>query len=232
MSERNKKAPNSGLPLPRRDSPAGLDGKVLAHAREHAPRRTPFFRAPWMTGLATAGVVVIAVLLSDTQAPSPALQREIPADFSPAMQLEQAAPGTSVTDDAAAGQPTARLKATAEPRMSMESDKARSARDAADTDAPLDILPHESRAGAAGVAGFAADAPENDAPSRKREADAELAEEAASQAGLDAEQLEAWLRRCADLQDAGETGKAVICHEELLEACPQCTPPATPAEQP
>ena len=231
MSERDKTAPDGGLPLPRRNSPSGLDRKILAHAREHAPQRTPFFRAPWVPGLATAGVVVIAVLLSETQPPSRALQREVPADFAPSIQLEQVAPGASVTDDAAL-EASARLKATAEPRMPMEPDTAGAAGMAADADATRGILPQESAARAPGVAEFSAGAPTTEAALRKREADAELAEEAASAAGLDADQLEAWLRQCAELQDAGEPAKAATCYDKVLEACPQCTLPAPPEEAP
>lgn len=62
---------DSGLnQLPRRRSPKSLDDKILAYARQQAPKRTLGIN-PWMRGLALASVAVVTILVVLPQQPVP-----------------------------------------------------------------------------------------------------------------------------------------------------------------
>jgi alpha/beta superfamily hydrolase len=52
------------LPLPSPRSPSGLDEKILAYAKQQLPEKKPYRPALWLSGLATASVVAIAVIIA------------------------------------------------------------------------------------------------------------------------------------------------------------------------
>jgi len=59
------------MPLPSPRSPAELDEKILAHAKRQAPERKFKLRPIWLSGLVTASVVAVAVLIAIPQQPEP-----------------------------------------------------------------------------------------------------------------------------------------------------------------
>jgi hypothetical protein len=63
--------PKGELPLPSPRSPDGLDQRILAYARDNAPRSRPLLRPAWMTGAATACVLVVALLVGGPQQQAP-----------------------------------------------------------------------------------------------------------------------------------------------------------------
>ncbi|MFT4520860.1 MAG: hypothetical protein ACI9JM_003268 [Halioglobus sp.] len=70
--------------LPKPPSPAALDDKILAYARQQAPQKQPLWRSGWVSGIATAGVVAIAVLIADPSQQTPsfkdvAQEQELPS---------------------------------------------------------------------------------------------------------------------------------------------------------
>lgn len=63
--------PKGELPLPSPRSPDDLDQRILAYARDKAPRSRPLLRPAWMAGAATACVLVVALLVGGPQQPAP-----------------------------------------------------------------------------------------------------------------------------------------------------------------
>ena len=55
---------NSQLPLPAPRSGAELDRKIIDYARAKAPSPRPRYAPRWYAGMATAAVVVAAVLIT------------------------------------------------------------------------------------------------------------------------------------------------------------------------
>ncbi len=64
MSRDTRREQGDALPLPEMNSPPQLDEKILAHARARAPQRRVTSRPGWMSGLAAASVVGIAVMIT------------------------------------------------------------------------------------------------------------------------------------------------------------------------
>jgi hypothetical protein len=67
MIERKQRPGRHKLPLPSPRSPGALDDKILAYARDHAPEKQIRLAPRWAAGLATAGVVVVALFLTVPQ---------------------------------------------------------------------------------------------------------------------------------------------------------------------
>ena len=57
------------LPLPSPRSPSGLDKKILAYAKQQLPEKRTYRPALWLSGLATASVVAIAVIIAIPEQP-------------------------------------------------------------------------------------------------------------------------------------------------------------------
>lgn len=100
MSERKRPREDEPLPLPAPRPDAALDEKILAYARARAPRREAMQPRRWIAGLATAGIVAVAVMITlPQQSPSPTLQEaELRA---PQAQSAAAAAGEAAADVAA-----------------------------------------------------------------------------------------------------------------------------------
>ncbi len=87
------------LPLPKPRSPAELDRKILAYASAQAPRRRRVLQ-PWFTGgLATAALLVVAVLIIPTEQPG---RESSPAGLA-TERLEADARSASPASEPAAG---------------------------------------------------------------------------------------------------------------------------------
>lgn len=77
MSQGKRTRSRDELPLPAPKSPDALDDKILSYARRMAPGRRSV--APrWAAGLATVGVVLLAVFIAEPQRPQPAAPDGIP----------------------------------------------------------------------------------------------------------------------------------------------------------
>jgi hypothetical protein len=76
MSAHKQPRQDSELPLPSPRSPAQLDEKVLAYARAHAPRKRFPLQPAWVAGLATTGVIVLALFITGPQQPVPSVTPE------------------------------------------------------------------------------------------------------------------------------------------------------------
>jgi len=76
MSAHKHPGQDTGLPLPSPRSPSQLDEKVLAYARAHAPRKRFPLQPAWAAGLATTGVIVLALFITLPQQPVPSVAPE------------------------------------------------------------------------------------------------------------------------------------------------------------
>ena len=82
------------IPLPSPRSPAELDKKILAYAQQRLPEKKHYRPPLWLSGLATASVVVVAVLIAmPNQAPS-----IMPGEEPPAVSTSMAKTKTSAAD--------------------------------------------------------------------------------------------------------------------------------------
>jgi len=77
MSEHKHGHRTGHMPLPAPRSTQELDEKILAYARDNAPRQRRHRPARWVAGLATAGIVAVAVLIALPQRPTPQLARQV-----------------------------------------------------------------------------------------------------------------------------------------------------------
>ncbi|MCB1698041.1 MAG: hypothetical protein H6984_12600 [Pseudomonadales bacterium] len=109
MSRRNRSQRSARLPLPAPQPGAELDERILAYARANAPRRTVRRPGRWVAGLATAGVVAVAVMITlpqqtrsplvqereqgSSDAPAPAAMKISRQDMAQRRPAEQAAAG-------------------------------------------------------------------------------------------------------------------------------------------
>ncbi len=66
MSRQDQDRGQDQLPLPSPRSPAELDQRILAHARDNAPVKTRSSALGWTGGAATAAALVLAVFLTRT----------------------------------------------------------------------------------------------------------------------------------------------------------------------
>ena len=82
------------LPLPKRRSPKSLDDKILNYAHGHAPsgessgsNKSRWTTPPlWLTGMATASLAVVAVLITQQPQPPGQLIEASPSIFSEARE--------------------------------------------------------------------------------------------------------------------------------------------------
>jgi len=73
MSERERDGSLTTLPRP--TSPKALDDRILAAAREHAPSTTRRHNFAWVSGMASACLLVVAVLI--TGVPNPFMDSQV-----------------------------------------------------------------------------------------------------------------------------------------------------------
>jgi len=78
------------LPLPQPSSPASLDEKVLAYARENVPHTQSWWQSYWIRGLSAAGIAGLAVLIALPQAPQAPLVAEKVSDAASELHTEAA----------------------------------------------------------------------------------------------------------------------------------------------
>lgn len=194
--------------LPTHRSTARLDERVLARARANAPRKRPAHFARWSGGLATAALLVVAVLVTvPGQEPSPVLdEKQQPPGSPPATP-------TAVAADAM-------MKMSTDERSSRES--------------PRRIASPQqySEAGADAEADADADA---DAGNRSKQADfvqfnrivpADSPTPQASEL-LTPEALSLELQRYREMLHAGSEKRARAEYRKLQLDCPDCALPET-----
>ena len=99
MSAHKQPGQDTGLPLPSPRSPAQLDEKVLAYARAHAPSKRFPLQPAWVAGLATTGVIVLALFITLPQQPVPSVALE---PSGPVMMASPAADADAESKRAAA----------------------------------------------------------------------------------------------------------------------------------
>ena len=91
-------------PLPSPRSPQELDEKILAYARQQLPAKKSYRGPLWLSGLATASVVVIAVLIVTPDQPdtiAPALESAAVAPASRKAKLSMTTLNSPVESDTA-----------------------------------------------------------------------------------------------------------------------------------
>ena len=145
MTQDKRPDGNSPLPLPTPRSGAGLDRKIIDYARAKAPSPRPRYAPRWYAGMATAAVVVAAVLVTlPPQVPAPATQearqQPAPAEAPPGQaamktsrihtleMLANPAPAarsaTGLADDADAPRAADSIQEAAAPRTARDRDSA------------------------------------------------------------------------------------------------------------
>lgn len=95
MSEQKHGHRTERMPLPSPRSTRELDDKILAYARDNAPRQRTHRPARWAAGLATAGIVAVAVLIALPQKPVPQLTKQV-EERSSIAQYQAVAPVASM----------------------------------------------------------------------------------------------------------------------------------------
>lgn len=211
MSERDEQSPLDKLPQPR--SPQHLDEKILAQARQRAPRRSPPWRPTWITGMAAVSIAAMALLIVQPQLLWPGLDKleelsdkrnalrrpslatgrvELPIEEHSTSAREKAAPVTVPSELArkstsVPGQ--AHLRAQRVPRM--------------ETPANADIHLETTVETAAESAPTMAPPP------------------------LHREQLDLRLAHCANLLEQGLDDQAASSYQTLRQECPTCDLPDT-----
>lgn len=106
MSAHKQSEKDTGLPLPSPRSPAQLDDKILAYARDHAPSKRFPLQPAWVAGLATTGVVVLALFITLPQQPAPTVVMEPSGPVkmaSPAMDADMQSEQAAAREKPAAG---------------------------------------------------------------------------------------------------------------------------------
>jgi len=205
------------LPLPQPRSPNHLDERILGYARDRVPERRRISRPAWIGGLATAGVLVVALFITQPEAPAPHYESSAPAAKTSAHD--------AVADDASAGS-AAQDAATRAPASPPDA-------------APLQFELRLQTQRAERSAGPAPEAPAVGAPERAAQPEppasaARVLEEspglAASAAKMEtfyADQLTGSLDYCADLLEDDEEERARDCYATLRRACLGCNLPET-----
>lgn len=210
MSKHKQDLPQDKLPLPRPRSPSALDDKILAYARQQAPQRKgsriPGWSGGWPAGLATAGIVAIAVLITQTQQFEPSLQSRAPG----AIEDRQ-------TEEAIGNMPAA----PAAPATSSLSGLAAPSRKAMKQERLADQMAEQPSAAAA----------QEQFADREMAADAAPAAKSAAHMGeparMDDRQLQLRLEQCATLLQQGQAEQAREAYQALRLDCAGCELPAT-----
>ena len=196
MSEHKHGHRTEHIPLPSPRSTQELDEKILAYARDNAPRQRRHRPARWVAGLATAGIVAVAVLIALPQRPTPQLAR----------QVEER---SSIAENQVIA-PVASMKMSSpEPREDISA---------------LEEYAGE-RAPAAARALPATPVADSDAESLNDASAASEMTAAGAAAKMDKEQLHEQLELCAELLATGREQQARASYQALREQCPACELP-------
>lgn len=200
MSEHKHGHRTEHMPLPAPRSTQELDEKILAYARDNAPRQRRHRPARWVAGLATAGIVAVAVLIALPQRPTPQLARQVEERGSIA-EYQVITPVTSMK--MSGPEPREEISALEEyaDEPAPAAARALPATPMADSDAAS--LNAASAASELAVAGTAAKAASN----------------------MDKEQLHEQLELCAELLETGREAQARASYQALREQCPACELP-------
>lgn len=236
------------LPTPR--SPAALDERIIAHARAAAPvqdsEQALFnWNGPWLSGVATTGVLVVAILIA-----VPTLRQQLPAEKS---ELASAGAETTLSQQYDFEEDTAPSRArkasvdTTPHRLEEALVLADSAPAISTPEPPLPPKPAQSivqRGSALAGASYSTanrgdyqTAPKVSVkakPTRKlmngfaQKAAIETQEQASDETTqtLPSEQTLASLRAC-EKQSAGENVSDTACYDAVKKACPDCDWPPT-----
>jgi hypothetical protein len=206
MSERRQGPDEDRLPLPSPHSPRQLDDKILAYARDKAPEKKPFMQPRWVVGLATAGVVVVALFITEPQQQMPQFRELTPT-------LEENMPSDAASAEKAKRKPTA---PTMRMKMSLGTGQA-AAIDKYEMHADEPLPEREIAEGAMAAA---------------VEADKDLVSSAVAPLELSAtdlelitlttEELSDKLQRYADMVEKGEDVQARAAYQQLRHSCPDC----------
>ena len=202
MSEHKHGHGSGHMPLPSPRSTQELDEKILAYARDNAPRQRRHQPARWVAGLATAGIVAVAVLIALPQRPTPQLARQVEERDSisenqvivpvASMKMSGPEPGKEIS---------ALEEYADEPAPAAAAARALPATPVAASEA--EPLNDTSAASELAVAGAAAKAASN----------------------MDKEQLHQQLELCAELLETGREAQARASYRALREQCPACELP-------
>lgn len=93
MTQQNREPSLNNLPSPR--SPKALDERIIAHARAAAPSpqdKSPLFawNGPWLGGLASTAVLVVAILIAvPTLRELPSQEHQLAADAAPISRYDE-----------------------------------------------------------------------------------------------------------------------------------------------
>ena len=197
------------LPLPRPRSPAQLDARILAHARDRAPEKSRAYSPAWARGLAAAGIVGIAVLITDPRSPAPVLEPPA-ADYQADRDIALTSEAPAASSPAPLAEQSARFKTVRKAKSQQAVEDREEEAMAAARDIPRDATLTSPRvdyyaAPAAGLAleeaVVAADKMKVDIPSR--------------------------VQACTELLAAGKEEQAREAYRILLEDCPRCDLPDT-----
>ena len=214
MSEHRPGPGDGKLPLPSPRSPRQLDDKILAYARDNAPEKKSFLQPRWAAGLATAGVVVLALFITEPQ-------QQTPGFSSPAPVLEEdMSPAASRTESMKAKPkaPAARKKMSRSTGQATHLDKVETYAD--------EPLREQEIAADAMTAGAMAD---EDTPISSAQPLQLTATDTESKT-YSSKELSDKLQLYANMVEKGEAEQARAAYQQLRQACPDCTLPATLAE--
>jgi len=214
MSEHKQSQGEGKLPLPSPRSPRHLDDKILAYAREKAPEKRSFLQPRWTAALATAGVVVLALFITEPQ-------QQTPGFSTPAPMLEEGMrPRAARTESMKAKPkaPTARIKMSRSTGQAAHLDKA-------ETLADEPLLEQEIAADTMAATIEADEDMTNSAiqPLKLTAADAQIK-------NISSKELSDTLQLYANMLDKGEEEQARAAYQQLRQACPDCILPDTLAE--
>lgn len=209
MNARKKVTSGKNLPLPSPPSPLELDDKILAYARDNAPHKNRWLGHGWTAGLATAGIVVVSLLIIDTQAPQPAVFMD-PAPVQKKTQVQRAT------------LEPAEQHSSAEAVMTLSRLSPQPATVASQTAAVQEKLEE------AELADDAVAAPErNDAEVNYDSRRQLSAAKAKTSGSIGKGTVQARLLHCADLLQQGEEQQARALYQQLRRACADCALPET-----
>ncbi len=243
MSDSSKAKTSGTLPLPKARSPRDLDERILAHARRHAPERQATFTPRWIPGLATAGIVGLALLIAYPQLPTRTSDDRVDdladdlaqaAHAPAATQLPEGlahAKKRSAPTKEAAVQPSVALPddtGTANRAPVAPANPAQHAPSEAPSSTDLAGVVERSRADSAwaarsaGLAAAAARKETDELPARDRDA-----EDKAPSRVLSAREVNQRLDAASALIAAGKIEQAIAHYALLRKACSDCGLPET-----
>lgn len=197
------------IPLPSPRSPADLDHKILTYAKMRAPVQQFYRRPLWMSGLATASIIGIAVLISDPQQPlDSSIQTKESARQQPVIEsrLEIIPAGliSKEIQETASGVSSTAIKAKMKPSKVYVPQATRAAAPMADMDSQI-------------LSDYAME---------------EIVVAEAKRAGsptIDRETIQQ-IEKLSKLIDEGKTARAEAAYGELKTSCTNCILPATLGE--